>query len=119
MIVTVVDRFSKMCSLVLLCSTTAPAVAAAFFRNVVAHHGLPCQLLSDHDPHFTSEFWTCLMCALKMKVAYSTAFHPQTDGMAKVSNRTLGQLLCLHCKENRWIKDLPLLSLLYNATPQS
>ena len=90
MIMMVVDRFSKMCSFVPLCSTTAPAVAAAFFRNVVAHHGLPRQLISDQDPRFTSEFWTCLMHALKTKVAYSTAFHPQTDGMAEVSNRTLG-----------------------------
>ena len=59
------------------------------------------------------------MCTLNTKVAYSTAFHPQMDGMAEVSNRTLGQLLCLHCKDNRWVNDLPLLSLLYNATPQS
>ena len=90
MIMMVVDRFSKMCSFVRLCLTTAPAVAAAFFRNVMAHHGLTCQLISDHDLRFTSEFWTCLMCALKTKVAYSTAFHPQMDGMAEVSNRTLG-----------------------------
>ena len=39
--------------------------------------------------------------------------------MAEVSNRTLGQLLCLHCMDNCWVKDLPLLSLLYNAMPQS
>ena len=89
MIMTVVDRFSKMCSFVPLRSTTAPAVAAAFFRNVMAHHGLPCQLISNRDPRFTSEFWTCLMRALKTKVAHSTAFHPQMDGMAEVSNRTL------------------------------
>ena len=44
------------------------------------------------------------MRALKTKVAYSTAFHPQTDGMAEVSNRTLGQLLRLHCKDHRWVK---------------
>ena len=67
MIMTVVDRFSKMCTFVPLCSTTAPEVVAAFFRNIVAHHGLPQKLISDQDPHFTSEFWTCLMHALKIK----------------------------------------------------
>ena len=76
MIMTVVDHFSKMCSFVPLRSTTAPAVAAAFFRNIVTHHGLPHQLISDRDPRFTSEFWTCLMHILKTKVEYSTAFHP-------------------------------------------
>ena len=59
------------------------------------------------------------MRALKTKVAYSTPFHPQTDGMSEVSNRTLGQLLHLHCKDNRWVNNFPLPLLLYNATPQS
>ena len=59
------------------------------------------------------------MKTLKTQVTYSTAFHPQTDGMAEVSNRTLGQLLRLHCSDGHWVDRLPLLALLYNATPQS
>ena len=39
--------------------------------------------------------------------------------MAEVSNRTLGQLLRTHCGSGRWVNTLPLLALLYNATPQS
>ena len=59
------------------------------------------------------------MNALKTNLLFSMALHPQVDGMAEVSNRTLDQLLCIHCGDRRWVKTLPLLALLYNATPQS
>ena len=62
---TVVDRFSKMYSFVPLSSTTAASVATTFFKEVVVHYGLPRQIISDCDPCFTSEFWRCLMSALK------------------------------------------------------
>ena len=41
--------------------------------------------------------------------------------MAEVTNRTVEQLLRAHCKDNpaTWTKQLALVQLLYNATPQS
>ena len=59
------------------------------------------------------------MNALKTNLAFSMVFHLQMDGMAEVSNRILGQLLFIHCVDGGWVKTLPLLALLYNATPQS
>ena len=56
------------------------------------------------------------MSALKTILSFSKVFYPQIDGMAEVSNRTLGQLLCIHCGDGMWVKTLPLLALLYNAT---
>ena len=60
-----------------------------------------------------------MMSALKTNLQFSIEFHPQTDGIAEVSNRTLGQLLSIHYGDGRWVKTLPLLALLYNPTPQS
>ena len=64
-VMTVVNRFLKMCTFVPLSSTTAASIATTFFKEVVVHHGLPRKTTSDHDPQFTSEFWRCLMRALK------------------------------------------------------
>ncbi|MBW0557386.1 hypothetical protein O181_097101 [Austropuccinia psidii MF-1] len=36
---------------------------------------------SARDPKFTSEFWTNLYDMLGTKIAFSTAYHPQTDGL--------------------------------------
>ena len=60
-VMTVVDRFSKMASFVPLRATDAKSVADAFFRQVVAQHGLPLTITSDRDPRFTGKFWREVM----------------------------------------------------------
>ncbi|MBW0480617.1 hypothetical protein O181_020332 [Austropuccinia psidii MF-1] len=40
-------------------------------------------IISDRDPKFTSYFWTNLYDILGTKPAFSTAYHPQTDGLAE------------------------------------
>lgn len=119
-VMTVVDRFSRMCCFVPLKNTDAESVAKAFFKEVVANHGLPRVLISDRDPRFTGQFWRTIMKTFNTKLHFTTAFHPQSDGLAEVSNRTLEQLLRAHCQDTtRWVETLPLVALLYNATPQS
>ena len=86
---TVVDRFSKMAVFVPLRSTGATEVAAKFFSCVVSVYGLPRSITSDRDPRFTGKFWRELMKQLHTNLHFSTAYHPQTDGMAEVTNRTL------------------------------
>ena len=36
------------------------------------------------------------------ELVFSTVFHPQTDGMAKVTNRTMRQLLLCCVEEEGW-----------------
>ena len=48
----------------------------------------------------------------------STAFHPQTDGMSQVTNRTLKQLLLYCMEEKDWEKKLPYLEMVYNSSSQ-
>jgi hypothetical protein len=56
-ILTVVDRFSKYSHFIALShSYTAVSVARAFFDNIVWLHGIPCSIVSDRDPIFTSTF---------------------------------------------------------------
>ena len=86
---TCVDRFSKMVILVPLRETDARHVADRFLAEVVSHHGLPHTIISDRDPCFTGHFWEELMKLLNTTLTFSTASHPQTDGMAEVTNRTM------------------------------
>ena len=57
-ILTVVDRFSKYAHFIALGHPyTATSVARAFFDQIVRLHGIPCSIVSDRDPVFTSSFW--------------------------------------------------------------
>jgi hypothetical protein len=58
-VLTVVDRLSKYAHFVTLGHPyTTVSVARAFFDDIIRLHGLPCFIISDHDPVFTSAFWT-------------------------------------------------------------
>ena len=80
-VLTVVDRFSKMAHFVPLGHPyTALTVAQAFFDNIVKLHGFPSSTVSDRDPVFTSKLWTELFHLAGVKLHLSSAFRPQTNG---------------------------------------
>ncbi|MBW0493294.1 hypothetical protein O181_033009 [Austropuccinia psidii MF-1] len=85
---------------------------------------------SVRDPKFTSEFWTNLYDMIGTKIAFSTAYHPQTDGVAERIIQTMEDILRRFCaygmeyKEHEgynhdWV-TLPLeVQLAYNTTQHS
>lgn len=76
-VLTVVDRFPKYAHFIPLGHPyTAVALARTFFNNIVKLHGIPCSIVSDRDPVFTSTFWTKLFTIFGIKQRISTVFHP-------------------------------------------
>ncbi|GAA5993574.1 hypothetical protein JCM11641_006642 [Rhodosporidiobolus odoratus] len=100
-ILTVTDYLSKMVVLIPLKSTaTAAEVVEAFHSHVFRRFGLPSSIVSDRDPKFTSAFWASLNRKIGVTLAMSTAAHPQTDGRAEVTNKTVGQVLRVLCEDS-------------------
>ncbi|GJQ89976.1 putative reverse transcriptase domain-containing protein [Tanacetum coccineum] len=55
-------------------------LARLYLSEIVARHGVPILIISDHDSHFTSRFWQSMQEALGTRLDMSAAYHPQTDG---------------------------------------
>ena len=58
-------------------------------RLDIADWGIPKVIISDRDRKFLSELWSAMFKKLGVKLLYSTAYHPQTDGQSERSNQTL------------------------------
>jgi len=62
-----------------------------YLQQVWKLHGLPLSVLLDHSLQFMSQFMHKLYHLLSIKVAASTAYHPQTDRQTECVNQELKQ----------------------------
>jgi hypothetical protein len=116
---TVVDIFSKFAHFIPFSHPySASSVTKAFFDSIVRLHGIPCSIVSDHDPVFTSLFWKELFSLAGVKLLLSSAFHPQTDGQSEVANRIITMYLrCLAGDQPcSWLKWLRWAEFCYNSS---
>ncbi|MBW0465362.1 hypothetical protein O181_005077 [Austropuccinia psidii MF-1] len=86
--------------------------------------GLLKNIISDQDPKFTSSLWTSLYRLFGTNLLFSTAYHPQTDGLAERMIQTLEEMIKRFCvyesefKESHgsthdWCTLIPALELEY------
>ncbi|MBW0474602.1 hypothetical protein O181_014317 [Austropuccinia psidii MF-1] len=76
-----------------------------FWNNIIATCGVPKIIISDRDPKFTSKFGTNLYDMLGTKLAFSTAYHPQTDGLAGRMIQTMEDIIRRFCEYGMEYKD--------------
>ena len=71
----------------------AEGTARLFLDNIWKLHGTPLRMVSDRGPQFVAEFTRELYRLAGVKLATSTAYHPQTDGQTERVNQELKQFL--------------------------
>ena len=76
-----VDKLSKMVHIA-ACKTEINAIDSAklFMHEVHRLYGMPRKIVSDRDGRFTGNFFKEVTRLMGTRQAFSTAFHPQTDG---------------------------------------
>ena len=118
----VVDRFSKMAHFI-PCNKIDDAshIANLFCREILRLHGVLKTIVSDRNVKFLSYFWKTLCAKLGIKLLFSSAYHPQTDGQTEVTNHTLSTLLRMLMKKNikEWEECLPIAEYAYNRARHS
>ena len=121
-VVVFVDKLTKLCHIApCKTTTTAEQFARIYLEHVVKHHGFQKDIISDRDPRWQSEFWKELSKDFEMKLRFSSAFHPQTDGQTERTNRTLEEMLRHYVSPNHsdWDKHLPMIEFAMNNSLQS
>ncbi|MBW0467002.1 hypothetical protein O181_006717 [Austropuccinia psidii MF-1] len=126
----IVDRYSKTVRC-LPChkENTDMDTAWLFWNEIISTCEIPKIIISDRDPKLTSEFWTNLYDMLGRKLAFNTAFHPQTDGLAERMIQKIEDIIRRFCpygmeyKDHEgythdWVTLLPAVQLAYNTSQQ-
>ncbi|MBW0468452.1 hypothetical protein O181_008167 [Austropuccinia psidii MF-1] len=124
----IVDRFIKSVRC-LRCHKEDTAMDSwlLFWNNVISTCVVPKIIISDRDPTFASEFWTKLYDLLGTKIAFSTSYHPQTDGLAKRIIQKMEDIIrrfCAYGMEYKyhegythyWVTLLSAVQLAYNTS---
>lgn len=115
----IVDQFTKRawyCPLSI--NATAKSVARIVFDRVVRSQGLPRKIISDRDAKFTSDFWQELWTKCGTRLAMSTAYHPESDGLTERQNRTVldGLRTYSNAKGTDWDLHIGALEIAYNSS---
>jgi len=93
-VMTVIDSVSKRAHFIPTHMTvTAEGAARLFLHQVWKLHGLPKHVVLDCGPQFITRFTKELYQLLGIKLASSTAWHPQTNGQTERVNQELDQYL--------------------------
>ena len=86
-------------------------------RLLLCDWGLPRAIISDRDPKFLSDFWKAMFAKLGTELLFSSAYHPQTDGLSERSNQTVEialRYLISEYPEVEWHLALPALQARLN-----
>ncbi|MBW0580600.1 hypothetical protein O181_120315 [Austropuccinia psidii MF-1] len=102
----IVDRYSKT-PIFLPChkDDTAMDTALLLWSRVIYHTGSFKNIISGRDPKFASALWTNLHRLFETKFSFSTAYHPQTDGLAEKMIQTLEDMIRRFCAYGLEFKD--------------
>ncbi|MBW0509934.1 hypothetical protein O181_049649 [Austropuccinia psidii MF-1] len=102
----IVDRFSK--TTIFLSrhkNDTAMDTALLIWNRVLSWTGIFKNIISDRNCKFTSALWTNPHQLFGTKLSFSTAYHPQTDGLAERMIQMLEDVVRSLCAYGLEFKD--------------
>ena len=81
-----VDYVSKWVEAVATLTNDAKMVLKFLQKNIFTRFGAPRAIISDEGSHFCNKVFNALLAKYGVKHKVTLAYHPQTNGQAKVSN---------------------------------
>ena len=116
-VLVIVDHLSRYTSLIALPTKESSTVAKAFVNRFVTVFGPPKVLVSDQGQEFNGKIFREVCKILETTSAFTTAYHPQANGMTERTNRTVKDMLAILAAHdpNSWDEQLPYVQLALNT----
>ncbi|UYV82760.1 hypothetical protein LAZ67_22000761 [Cordylochernes scorpioides] len=103
-------------------SDTGEAKEAARFlmEDVVLKHGAPREIITDRGRVFQSKLIAELTNQCSSIHRFTTAYHPQTNGLTERLNKTLANMIAMYVsvEQKDWDVILPYVTFAYNTAKQ-
>jgi len=106
-ILTAIDRTTRWMEAVPLVDISAAAIADSLVAGWISRFGLPDTITSDKGVQFTSSVWAALCGRHGIKKIFTTAYHPQSNGMVERLHRQLKEALRSRQAAADWPSHLP------------
>ena len=117
-ILVVVDQGLSKGVILIPCNKTinAEQTGQLLLDNLYKRFGLPEKIISDRGPQFASKAFIELLKLLGIKLALSTAYHPQTDRTTERVNQEIEAYLSIYCTthQEEWVTALSTLKFTHN-----
>ena len=92
-IILAVDYVSKWVEATTCPRNDAITVVGFIQRNILSRFGAPRTIISDEGSHFENKVFEKLMSRYGIKHLMGLAYHPQSNGQAKIFNREIKKIL--------------------------
>ena len=91
------------------------------WRAIICRFGIPRSLVSDNEKQFDNAKFRDFCAELRIKNYYSSPAHPQSNGQAEVTIRTLKAALKTKLEDlkGKWVECLPEVLWAYRTTQKS
>jgi hypothetical protein len=99
-------------------SMDAITCADTLVATWISRYGVPAVLTSDRGTQFVSAVWQILCSKLGIQQIFTTAYHPQANGIIERAHRQLKDALRSRLAGARWPEHLPWVLLGLRAAPK-
>ena len=120
-IIVAVDYFTKWAEAEPFATITEQKIRNFVWRNIICRFGILRDLVSDNGKQFDNAKFRDFCAELGIKNNYSSLAHPQSNGQAEVTIRSLKAALKtkLENLKGKWVEYLPEVLWAYKTTRKS
>src|ERR1700732_323082 len=114
------DYFTKWIEAVPLVYTTANDIRKFLWEMIICRFGIPHTIITDNALQLEASLVETFCSSFGIKHKFSAPYHPQANGQAEASNKTIIYILKRRLEEQGqdWVKHLPAALWAYRITPK-